>query len=203
MKKTIRLAALALACVCCLAVIRTLYHKHILSHELIRLHVVADSDSDHDQSVKLRVRDAVLREAESIAGLEDAADAKTWLLDNLELLEKAANEALRAAGSEDEAVVTMCREAFPIRQYDTFTLPSGVYESLRVTIGSGEGKNWWCVVFPKLCIGAASKDFRDTAVGAGFSGSLADTLSGEADYEISFFLLDCLGKLENFFHFRR
>lgn len=176
--------------------------KQTLRNGLIRLHVVGASDSAADQAVKLQVRDAVLKTVESqLAGMTDVEQAKQYIQNNLSALEAAANETLAAAGTGHKATVTLTEEAFPRRQYDTFALPSGVYESLRVVIDSGEGKNWWCVVFPALCLPASSDEFQDTAVGAGFSDSLGKTLSGEPAYEIRFFLLDCLGKLENFFYF--
>lgn len=202
MRKLMKFVCGALVLVCLWTLGVTLWNKHTLSRGLIRLHVVADSDSESDQALKLRVRDAVLQEVDRIGSLETVTDAREFLQAHLEELQAAADRVLEAAGSSDRAEVTLCREEFPVREYDTFTLPSGIYESLRVTIGSGEGKNWWCVVFPTLCVGAASEDFRDSAASAGFSESLTNTLSDEEGYEISFFLLDCLGKLENFFHFR-
>ncbi len=176
--------------------------RQILSTQLIRLHVVADSDSAFDQSVKLRVRDAVNAYIEeNMQTALTTEQAKQFLANNLSAIEEAANQTLLDSGSTDTARVTLCREEFPIRHYDSFTLPSGVYESLRVTIGEGEGQNWWCVVFPSLCLPAAGESLRDTAAGAGFPETLTDTLTGESGYELSFFLLDCLGKLQNFFHF--
>ena len=115
-------------------------------------------------------------------------------------LEQAANAVFQAEGFSDRAVVTLTREEFPTREYDTFSLPAGVYDSLRVTIGSGEGRNWWCVVFPSLCVPAASDGTADMAVGAGFSDSLTGAITEEPEYEVRFFLLDCIGYLENLFH---
>lgn len=190
-----------------LAVITTLTGTVLMNCSLkkgvVRLHVVADSDSVSDQNIKLRVRDAVLEAVqEDLVGCSDMNQAKQYLQTRLDNLETVANNALRDAGSTDIATVTLCREAFSVRDYDTFSLPSGVYESLRVTIGSGEGKNWWCVVFPAFCFGATTEEFSTCAAGAGFSDVLTNTLTGEPKYELSFFLLDCLGKLENLFHFR-
>ena len=124
-----------------------------MAEKIIRLHVVANSDSDADQSVKLCVRDAVLREAQRT--LSGAADAKQAILTDIPALEAAANAELRRQGSGDTACVSFRRELFPTRDYDTFSLPSGVYQSLRVTIGEGAGHNWWCVIFPPLCAQAA------------------------------------------------
>lgn len=202
MNKLTKFACMALAGICLYAALMAVHDKRTLSEGLIRLHVVADSNNEEAQRVKLQVRDSVLNTVETLSSVQSVEDAYVFLSENLSVLEDAANEVLTEEGMDAEAKVTLCREEFPVRYYDSFKLPSGVYESLRVTIGSGEGRNWWCVVFPKLCVGAATKDFRDAAVSAGFSDRLTKTLSNDEEYEISFFLLDCIGKLENFFHFR-
>lgn len=173
--------------------------RHTLSNDIIRLHVVGASNSEEDQQVKLQVRDAVL----NVLGtqqLDNVDQAKDSLENLFPQLEQAANQVLQDAGMSYQATVTLAREAFPAREYDTFSLPAGVYESLRVTIGEGEGKNWWCVVFPSLCLPATSAEFEDTSVGAGFSDTLTDTLQQEQGYELRFFFLDCLGWLQNLFH---
>ncbi len=171
-----------------------------LSEELVRLHVVANSDSQEDQQIKLRVRDAVTQSLEqAMEDFSDVEQAKAYLRENLPKLQKLANETLRSLGCTQEAVVTLCREAFDTRYYDTFTLPAGIYEALRITIGEGEGRNWWCVVFPTFCIPATTEGVADVAAGAGFSESLNAALTGEQSYQVRFFLLDTLGKLENLF----
>ncbi len=171
-----------------------------LNEQLIRLHVVANSDSREDQAVKLQVRDAVLEGIQAdMARITDVSKAREYLEENLPKLETIANSTLKAAGFKEEAVVTLCREAFDTRYYDTFTLPAGVYEALRITIGEGEGHNWWCVAFPALCLPATAAEFEDTAAGAGFPQPLTGALTGEEDYEIRFFFLDALGRIENSF----
>ena len=105
---------------------------------------------------------------------------------------------LAQAGFPDTATVSLCLEEFATRVYDTFTLPAGLYESLRIVIGEGEGQNWWCVMFPSFCLPATSEGFEEVACGAGFSDTLTQTLEGE--YEIRFFFLDALGAVENFLH---
>ena len=168
-----------------------------LNEELIRLHVVANSDTLEDQELKLLVRDAVITSLrQALADVQDTQRAKEYLKENLPKLQELANKTLDAAGSTQRAVVTLCREGFPTRQYDTFSLPAGVYEALRITIGEGEGKNWWCVVFPSLCLPRTSQGFTDTAAGAGFPEALSGALSGEEPYQIRFYLLDKLGELE-------
>lgn len=175
--------------------------RQTLRNELIRLHVVGESNSEQDQSVKLQVRDAILAQLGSVMEqMPDMETAKAYLQANLSKLEEISNKALAAAGSTAKAVVTFARETFPTREYDTFSLPAGVYESLRITIGEGEGRNWWCVVFPKLCSAATSAELQDTAVGAGFSDELGTTLTGKPQTKVRFFVLDCLGWLENLFY---
>lgn len=171
-----------------------------LNEELIRLHVVANSDSRVDQEVKLQVRDAVIQSLEAdLEALADVEQAKAYLTENLPKIQAVANETLEEAGFSGEAVVSLCKEAFDTRYYDTFTLPAGVYEALRITIGEGKGHNWWCVVFPTLCVPATTEGFEDTAAGAGFPDSLTGALTGEEEYEVRFYLLDVLGRMENRF----
>ena len=170
-----------------------------LNEELIRLHVVANSDSAEDQELKLLVRDAIITSLrQALADIRDTEQAKEYLQENLPKLQELANKTLDAAGSAQQAVVTLCREGFPTRQYNTFSLPAGIYEALRVTIGDGAGKNWWCVVFPSLCVPQTSQGFSDTAAGAGFPDALSGALTGEEPYQIRFYLLDKLGELEKF-----
>lgn len=168
-----------------------------LQSELLRLHVVGASDSKEDQDVKLLVRDAVLRSLEEgLAELTDVDAAMDYVARMLPKVEDAANRCLAAAGFSDTVSVSLTEEAFPTRDYDTFSLPAGVYKALRVVIGEGEGRNWWCVVFPQLCTGG-SEDFVETASVAGLSEELTETLEGE--YEIRFWLLEKLGELKNHF----
>lgn len=174
--------------------------KAALKEQLVRLHVVANSDSEADQALKLQVRDAVVESLRQ--GLDQAMDvnqAICYLQEHLPQIQAVANRVLEAAGSAQRAVVSLAKEAFPTREYDTFSLPAGIYQALRVVIGSGEGHNWWCVVFPQLCLPATAEGFQDQAAGAGFSQSLTDTLTGQEGSEIRFYLLDALGKLENLF----
>lgn len=172
-----------------------------LRDELVRLHVVAASDSEEDQALKLRVRDAVVESLSAeMSNLTDADQAKAYLQENLPKIEAVANQVLREAGCGDLATVSLAVEEFSTRVYDTFTLPAGLYDALRITIGEGEGHNWWCVVFPTLCVPATSEGFEEVADCAGFPESLTAALEGEDGYEVRFFLLDVMGEVENFFH---
>ena len=199
MKKMVKLVfacALLAAFVWCGTVIAD---RQRLNEELIRLHVVANSDRVEDQELKLLVRDAIITSLrQALADVRDTEQAKEYLQENLPKLQELANKTLDAAGSAQQAVVTLCREGFPTRQYNTFSLPAGIYEALRVIIGDGAGKNWWCVVFPSLCVPQTSQGFSDTAAGAGFPDALSGALTGEEPYQIRFYLLDKLGELEKF-----
>ena len=175
--------------------------RQSLDEDIVRLHVVANSDSEEDQALKLQVRDAVVTELQAVMEqIPNAEEAKLWIQDNLGELERFVNQFLADVGSVDTAKITFLQEEFDTREYDTFSLPAGVYESLRITIGEGEGKNWWCVVFPTLCAPATTEGFADTAVGSGFPDSLTGALENDGGYEVRFFFLDCLGRIENFFH---
>ena len=175
--------------------------KQTLRKELIRLHVVGASDSQEDQALKLQVKDAVVESLQAdMARLTDMEAAKIYLQQQLPKIEELANRVLQESGSSDAATVSLQHEEFGTRDYDTFTLPAGIYESLRITIGPGDGRNWWCVVFPTLCVGATVEEFEESAQCAGFSEALTGALTGEEPYEVRFFALDALGKLENFLH---
>ena len=165
-----------------------------LRENLLRLHVVGASNSAEDQAVKLQVRDAVLGSLEEgLRDMTDPQEAWDYVSRMLPQVEAAANRALAAAGFSETVQVSLTEEAFPTREYDTFSLPAGVYKARRVVIGEGEGKNWWCVVFPQLC--GAEGEFVETASTAGLDPELARSLEGE--YELRFWVLEKLGELKN------
>ncbi len=169
-----------------------------LNDGLIRFHVVAHSDSQEDQAIKRNIRDVVLKSMQAdIQKISDTDKARQYLQENLPKIQQLVDQTLENIGFDGGSHVSFCKEAFGIRHYDTFSLPAGVYDSLRIVIGDGCGKNWWCVSFPTLCVPATTEGFTDTAVSAGFSKPLAQALSGNETYEIRFFFLNQLGKLEN------
>ena len=173
--------------------------KRVLQESLIRLHVVGNSNSEQDQYVKLRVKDAVVGYLQPLLeNVSDKEQAQNFLRDNLATIEQVANVVLEELGEVNRAVVSLGEEAFDTRIYDTFSLPAGIYDSLRIRIGEAEGKNWWCVVFPSLCLPATSDGFQDTAVSSGFSATLGNSLADGKNFR--FFILDCLGRVEKLFH---
>lgn len=201
MKKLIKLFVCLLLVAFVLGLADLWQDRQTLKNNLIRLHVVANSDSTEDQAVKVQVKDAIISYLQPIVEkMPDKEQAMAYIQENLATLQTLSNNVLNKLGVRDRAVVTFLPESFRTRVYDTFSLPSGIYDALRVEIGEAAGKNWWCVVFPSLCLPATSADFQDTAVSAGFSQTLTGTLSNNGGYKVRFFLLDCLGKVENFFY---
>ena len=196
MKKAFKRVILCFSLVCGILAGTLISDRQALQQELIRLHVVGASDSSFDQTVKLRVRDAVLESiGRAMASAGDARAAEAYLMENLPRIQQAANETLRILGVSDRAVVTLCKEAFDTRVYDTFTLPAGIYEALRVTIGEGEGHNWWCVAFPTLCLPAVTRDVEALASDAGLPDTAVGAITGR--YRLRFYFLDALGRLES------
>ena len=161
-----------------------------ISGKLIRLHVIAVSDEEAEQEIKLRVRDAVLEYLSPV--LEDAsgqADAKSIIYAHLEGIAKAAETASQGR----KVTVSLGRETYPTRDYEGFSLPAGEYESLRVVLGQGQGKNWWCVVFPPVCLTAADAQLMQSVM----STPDYSIVSGSEDYELRFRLLELWGEFTN------
>lgn len=173
--------------------------KKVLQENLIRLHVVANSDTKEDQEIKLLVKDAVVAYLQPLVdGFTDKKQAMEFVAGNLSSIQQVANAVLQEHGNKDRAAVYLDSETFDTRHYETFSLPAGIYDSLRIQIGEGKGRNWWCVVFPSLCLPATSDGFQDTAVSAGFSDELGNSLAGGKNFR--FFILDCFGKIERLFN---
>lgn len=121
---------------------------------LIRLHVIANSDLPQDQDLKLRVRDAVLATARDLfAAVDSKTEARRVLLENQSLLVAAAEQVVHAHGFSYPVTVEFGTYPFPDRTYQGITLPAGTYDALQVRIGQARGSNWWCVLFPPLCFG--------------------------------------------------
>ena len=130
-----------------------------LPRDVVRLHVVANSNGAEDQAVKLLVRDAVLEEAARwYQGASSMEEASSQLCTHLQSIAGAARQVLGEQGVGYSATAQMTEMYFPTRDYGDFRLPAGRYRTLRVTLGEGAGKNWWCVVFPSLCLPAATQE---------------------------------------------
>ena len=152
-----------------------------LAEKLIRLHVLANSDREEDQALKLQVRDSILWRAEEILRAADGMEeAKTDLEAALPELEALAEATVAAEGYAYPVQASLTWETYPTRVYDTFTLPAGEYLSLRLIIGEGAGHNWWCVVYPPLCNAASQEDFTGAAEEAGLTEEEVSLISGES-----------------------
>ena len=155
----------------------------VLANRLVRLHIIANSDNAADQAEKLRVRDAVL------AYLAPRLETAGSVSDARELLFRERENILRAAQTETDrpVTVTFTREHYPTRDYGSFALPAGVYPSLRVILGAGEGHNWWCVVFPPLC---TAESIEPDAVETLSENDVRLITSDETDVVIKFRILE-------------
>ena len=170
--------------------------------KVLRLHVVANSDSVCDQSLKYTVRDEILKDGESIfSGSDTAFKAEEKIRDSLSFLRESAENTVRKEGYDYKVSVNIGRMYFPTRKYENITLPAGYYRAVKVIIGEGRGKNWWCVMFPPMCLPAAIKNSPD----------LADLLSEKEEqivtdgkkYEIKFWFVEKYYELkEKFIHYR-
>lgn len=134
---------------------------------VIRLHIIANSNTAADQSLKLAVRDAVLA-ADCFNGAESMDKAQASVTAAASKAVETANAVLAAEGVPYRATCLWGRESYPTRVYEGFRLPAGDYLSLRIVLGEGNGENWWCVLFPPLCLGAA-KDVLNGPSGKVFS----------------------------------
>ena len=177
-----------------------LYEAEVMAapiyENLTRLHVVANSDSASDQAMKYEVRDAVLKETEKwTQGSRNAQEARERLASHLEEIEQRAQEVVRESGYEVKAVL-YDELYFDRREYEGFTLPAGEYTALRVEIGEAAGANWWCVAFPPLCTAASIEELEQKAHEGGLGESQIKLIlqTGE-EYEIRFWLLDCMHRL--------
>ena len=162
-----------------------------LSDSVVRLHVVANSDSEDDQALKLQVRDRVLEMTTGLKMGTDAQQAEEVLKDNLEVIKTAVQKMVHEKGYDYPITVTLGTENFDTRVYDTFSLPAGQYNSLRVTIGEGSGKNWWCVVFPPICMASCGEELTAQAMAAGLDEEDIALITGENQvYVLKFKLLE-------------
>ena len=162
--------------------------KNIRSN-VLRLHVIADSNSTEAQRVKLLVRDALLEESgELFEGNGNVDEAEIRLSENLDTMKSVAERTLRKNGFTYSAEVEIAECYFPTRQYGDVTLPAGYYNALRVVLGSGVGENWWCVMFPPMCLPAAGKD--EARLSDVLDEKSLDIVSGSRKYEVRFWIVE-------------
>ena len=183
-----------------LPVLRHLDEDQRLYDSFIRLHVLANSDSEADQALKLKVRDAVLSHMDAAAaGAADKEAALDALSGSLDDVRREALAVIAREGCDYDVTVTLGREYYPTRTYEGLRLPAGEYTSLRVMIGEASGKNWWCVLFPALCVNASQA--REKLAEAGFTPNQIRILteSENPKYVLRFRFLEWMGELKAHF----
>lgn len=170
-----------------------------LSDKVLRLHVLANSDSEADQALKLKVRDSVLEAASAILeGCPDRETAEQRLSAALPEIEDAARARIAAEGGKQTVTAELRPTVFPTREYEDFTLPAGEYLALRVVLGEGEGHNWWCVVFPPLCAETTSS-LSQTAMAAGLTEEEVALITESDGYQLKFKAVELWEKLMAYF----
>ena len=189
------LTVLVLVCFLAISVL-PIHGEEGIYDNVIRFHVLANSDTEEDQALKLRVRDAVLAYCAPILGqcqsLEEAIEMVTSLTDEIQSI---AEETLRVAGCDDTVTVELGEEGYPERRYESLCFPSGTYLSLRILIGEAAGQNWWCVLFPPICMSAATaskEEAEEAFVAVGFTPEQYRiiTETDEVTYKIKFKFLE-------------
>lgn len=153
-----------------------------LRGSVLRLHILANSDSEEDQRLKLCVRDALLEQSGELFGGADTLEAAEIMAEaELPEIERIARETLKSQGSSQTVTAKLVDMHFDERVYDGLTMPAGDYRALRVELGEAEGHNWWCVMYPPLCVGACEKTVDDY-----FDDEQTDILENHDKYEVKF-----------------
>ncbi|MBR3629542.1 MAG: stage II sporulation protein R [Oscillospiraceae bacterium] len=166
-------------------------HLQNLHSDVLRLHILANSDTPADQERKLLVRDELLRHSEELfSGCDTLAEMKQRALEKQETIRLLAQDVLKKHGCTDKVTVQLVQMDFDERQYDEITMPAGAYDALRILIGKGEGHNWWCVMYPPLCLPAASAD-------AYFDEETSAILTQPEQFEVKFKCVELLQSLHD------
>ncbi len=157
MQKRLLTVTLCICAVWLLVGLLPVHGEEEIYDTVVRLHVLANSDSEEDQALKLEVRDAVLEvTAPLLRDCKTQDEARELLLSRFPEIQAAAERVIADAGRNDSVTLTLDLEDYPERTYDSFCFPAGTYLSLRVSIGAGEGQNWWCCLFPPICKSTAT-----------------------------------------------
>ena len=182
------ISALISLSICLCAAVWAQGKQQSLSAGLVRLHVLAVSDAEEEQAIKLRVRDAVLDYlSPRLDSAGSISDAETILRRELNGVQQAAESAAEGR----RVTVSLGMEHYPTKAYEGFTLPAGKYNSLRVVLGEGAGRNWWCIVFPPVCLSAVqSIELRETMSPADYA-----LITDGEDWELRFRTLELWGEL--------
>ena len=196
MKKILTLVFVFALCLVALNFL-PVHGEEAIYNSVIRLHVIAASDSDSDQALKLKVRDAVLWGLSTLSeGCSSKSEAEEKLASQLDEIRAVALETLAAEGCDCQVSVSLGKEKYPQKSYDGVCFPAGEYTSLRIVIGEGEGKNWWCVLFPQLCLaGAKNAEAAFVEVGLTPEQYRVITETDEPKYKLRFKIIDIIGEM--------
>ncbi len=172
-----------------------------LQKNIVRLHIIANSDSITDQNVKLKVRDEILKKESKILNAKNRKDSINNVRNNLSEFEKTANETLAANGFEYTAHAEYGKFSFPRKEYENVTLPAGEYYGVRLVLGEGKGKNWWCMIYPPLCTlnGAAALDGKsDEILRESLNGQTYDIITDKSGgVEVKFKIVETVNKFKH------
>jgi stage II sporulation protein R len=178
----------------------SLAQQDAIERKMIRLHVIANSDTEADQALKLQVRDQVLAEAtETLNAAQDRTQAQAMLEAALPQIESRAEETLASLGCQEPVTASLEKAEFPTKDYDSFALPAGKYTALRVVIGAGAGHNWWCVVYPPLCTTAAT-NWEETAISTGLDQEDVGLMAQSGSYQLKFRSVELWEELRQWVH---
>ena len=161
---------------------------------VLRLHVLANSDSSEDQALKLEVRDRILEETATLfKNCKSKDEAREAVESNLDKIREIAEQTVREAGYDYDVSVSLGEEEYPTKNYEECCFPAGEYLSLRVMIGEAEGENWWCVLFPPLCLDAAGES-REVFAEVGLTDEQYSfiTETDNPKYKVRFKLLEVI-----------
>ena len=164
-----------------------------IANEVFRLHILANSDSEADQALKLKVRDKVLDYSQTLfASVKTKEEAERLAAQHLDIVQEVAQEEVKKCGYSYPVSAEITKMHFDTRYYEDFTLPAGQYDALRLTIGRGEGHNWWCVMFPSLCI--SSPESRDDKAREALTDSEYEIVKSD-EREYRFFIVELFEKI--------
>ncbi|MCD8324271.1 MAG: stage II sporulation protein R [Clostridiales bacterium] len=192
-------AAAALGCVLLLTGIRGQLLQQGISGKILRFHVLANSDSSEDQTLKLQVRDAVgVYMSDRLETADSLEESEAIVEENLSGIEEVAAEVIQAAGYDYPVTASLETTLFPEKTYGSFTFPAGTYEALRIVIGEGEGHNWWCVMYPNLCFSGSLYEVDEESgemLRAELTAEEYAAVFSEGDYEVEFKILKFLNQV--------
>ena len=194
--KAIDISVFVTLIICIIATISIENDCKGIREDVLRLHVIANSDKEYDQELKLKVRDAVLKSGKTIfSGSEDIISAENRIAVSKNILLNSARETIQSLGYNYDVKIELARSYFPTRTYDDITLPAGYYKAVRIIIGEGKGKNWWCIMFPPLCLPAATNK-KDIIDGFLTEKEMKIVISSP-EYEVRFWLVEKYYELKN------